>query len=43
MNIKKFGDYLCSLESVYVLGLIVITIINLILSNSLLYIIVNLV
>lgn len=35
MNIKKFGDYFCSLESVYVLGLIVITIINLILFSSL--------
>ena len=35
MNIKKFGDYFCSLESVYVLGLIVVTIVNLILfSNS---------
>ena len=34
MNIKKFGDYICSLESVYVLGLIVITILNLILFSN---------
>ena len=34
MNIDKFTNYFCSLESIYILGLIVVSIINLILLSD---------